>query len=167
MPSRKNNDLIKETQSKVKTLNPNELSKEELVLWFFHLRQTNESITRKIFSVSKELDQEKAANASLQCSLKQKGDLQELKKFESDALQNSITAANMRTILLDMGFPSTSVSWNVVFPLHVFMCSSLSLPYSKYVFLFVNRRFPIHPTPILSCNVVSTSSLPLPQKSSA
>jgi hypothetical protein len=60
------------------------------------------------------LKKEKAASASLQLALSSKSDLHQIKKFESDSLQNFITASNMRIILLEMGFPSLSVSFNFI-----------------------------------------------------
>jgi hypothetical protein len=41
--------------------------------------------------------------------------IQDLKKFENHAMRNSVTASNMRIILVEMAFPSVEVSVNISF----------------------------------------------------
>jgi hypothetical protein len=50
------------------------------------------------------LNQQKAHNASLQLAIKQTSSIQNFKKFENHAMQNSATASNMKIILLEMAF---------------------------------------------------------------
>ena len=112
VPSLKSSDLINETQRKAWTIDPNGLTKDDLVLWFFHFRHANRQMMDKLTSLEASLTKETSANASLQLDLTNKSDLHELKKFEENAVKNLITASNMRNILLEIGFPSLSVSFN-------------------------------------------------------
>jgi hypothetical protein len=112
VPSLKSSELVNETQRQAGSIDPNHLNKEELVLWFFHLRHANRQMIDQLTVSQAALKKEKAASASLQLALSSKSDLHQIKKFESDSLQNFITASNMRIILLEMGFPSLSVSFN-------------------------------------------------------
>jgi hypothetical protein len=61
------------------------------------------------------INEQKAHNASLQLSIRQTANIQDLKKFENNAMQNVITTTTMRTILLEMAFPSMEVSVNSSF----------------------------------------------------
>ena len=65
--------------------------------------------------MQEELKKMKSLNESLKNSTKQQSCLQEIQKFEKHTLQSVITASNMRTILLDNGFPSRKVSHNLLF----------------------------------------------------
>jgi hypothetical protein len=112
VPSLKSSDLVNETLRQAGRIDPNNLPKDELVLWFLHFRHANRQLIDQLTNSQAALKKEKEASASLQLALSSKSDIHQIKKFESDALQNFITASNMRIILLEMGFPSLSVSFN-------------------------------------------------------
>jgi hypothetical protein len=84
----------------------------------------------------KDLDQQKALNESLKLSIAKKTDIQTIQKFEANAIKHAIVASNMRSILYDMGFPSTEVSRNVSLALNL----RLIIPLFKLLSHFHDRR---------------------------
>jgi hypothetical protein len=114
VPSLKNHDLAAETQNVYNEVDPNTLSQQDLVCWFFFLKHALAASKRKFVQLKNDyeisLSQQKAHNASLQLSIRQTAGIQDLKKFENNAMRNIVTASTMRTILLEMAFPSTEVS---------------------------------------------------------
>ena len=119
VPSLKNHDLANETQNVCNDVDPNTLSHQDLVCWFFWMRHALATSKRKFIQLKNEhelsINEQKAHNASLQLSIRQTANIQDLKKFENNAMQNVITATTMRTILLEMAFPSMEVSVNSSF----------------------------------------------------
>jgi hypothetical protein len=123
----KNHNLATETQNVCNDIDPNTLSHQDLVCWFFFMRHALARSKRKFLQLKDEhevsLNQQKAHNASLQLSLKQTSSIQDLKKFENHAIQNSVIASNMRIILLEMAFPLIEVSVDDLYP--TFLCPSI------------------------------------------
>jgi hypothetical protein len=127
VPSLKKYDLAIETQNVCNDIDPNSLSHQDLVCWFFWMWHALAKSKQKFLQLKDDhevsLNQQKAHNASLQLSIKQTSSIQDLKKFENHAMQNSVTASNMRIILLEMAFPSIEVSVDIsspYFPLSYF-----------------------------------------------
>ena len=132
IPSMKNQVIFQESLSKVKEVDATGLSKDDLFAWFLFLQHSTLNRYRKftvakkeLTSMQEELKKMKSLNESLKNSTKQQSCLQEIQKFEKHTLQNVITASNMRTILLDIGFPSREVSHNLVSALCCFSLYSV------------------------------------------
>ena len=147
VPSLKNKELADESRRSCQSLDPNKLSQEDLVAWFFFLRDANESLRRKVRMVKedyatnlkeykKDLDQQKALNVSLELSIAKKTDIQAIQEFEATAIKYAIVASNMRSILFEMGFASTEVSRNVSLALNL----RLIFPLFKLLSHFHYRR---------------------------
>jgi hypothetical protein len=138
IPSMKNQVIFQESLSKVKEVDATGLSKDDLFAWFLFLQHSTLNMYRKytvakkeLTSMQEELNKMKSLNESLKNSTKQQSCLQEIQKFEKHTLHSVITASNMRTILLDIGFPSREVSRNRLFPLCYY---SFPRPLSSYFF---------------------------------
>jgi hypothetical protein len=131
IPSMKNQVLFQESLNKVKEVDATGLSKDDLFAWFLFLQHTTLNMYHKytvakkeLTSMQEELKKMNSLNESLKNSTKQQSCLREIQKFEKHTLQSVITASNMRTILLDIGFPSREVSRNLLFPLLLFFSPS-------------------------------------------
>jgi hypothetical protein len=132
IPSMKNQVLFQESLNEIKEVDVMGLSKDDLFAWFLFLQHTTQNMYHKytvskkeLTSTQEELKKMKSLNESLKESTKQQSCLQEIQKFEKHTLQTVITASNMRTILLDIGFPSREVSRNLVSALCCFSLYSI------------------------------------------
>jgi hypothetical protein len=116
-PSTKNAKLVNESGSMMLDSDPNSLSKEALIQWYYfgcHWAKTLTRAGRKLKdendALKKRVRELEAEKESINNSVTRRTDLDKLNRFQDKYLKKRITPQNIRPILGQIGFPSKFVS---------------------------------------------------------